>query len=380
MPIGISYYTLMSISYILDVYWEKTKAEHNFFKLMLFTGYFPLLVQGPISKWEQLSGEFFKEHEFNFKNIKFGTELMLWGFFKKLIIADRVGVWVNGIFNPAHSLPYGFEAVLGLVFYALQLYADFSGGIDVIRGASQCFDINLSENFRQPYFSKSLGEFWRRWHISLGAWMKDYIFYPVALSKTCNNAKKYIKNHGINGKTANQLSFAIADLIVFFLVGLWHGAGSKFILWGVYNGVILAFSELMKDTYVKQKRFFHINDKSLVWNSFCIIRTIIIVLVGYCFDVTVNGGQAIKLFINIFKVGPSIWNYISFTNMSAALVVFCSIILLCVDILNDKGICIREHLHKKNYFIQLIVWTLVLQMLFCFGKVAFEGGFLYANF
>lgn len=380
MPIGISYYTLMSISYVLDVYWEKTKAEHNFFKLMLFTGYFPLLVQGPISKWGQLSQEFFKEHKFNFINIKFGAQLMLWGFFKKLIISDRCGLWVNGMMSSSHELPYGAEAVLVLIFYAIQLYADFSGGIDIIRGVSECFDVKITENFRQPYFSKSLGEFWRRWHISLGAWMKDYIFYPIALSKTCSRFKKSLKKHGFNSKIANQLSFAFADLVVFFLVGLWHGAASKFILWGMYNGIILAFSELMKEVYIKQKKLLHINESSILWNGFCIFRTILIVLVGYCFDITANGGQAVELFCNIFTSGPSVWQYASITKSGILLVAFSSLILLVVDILNDKGMSIRDKLNKKNYFIQVLVWSFILQLLFLFGKVSSDGGFMYANF
>lgn len=380
IPIGISYYTLMSVSYVLDVYWKKTKAEHNFFRLMLFTGYFPLLVQGPVCKWKELSGEFFREHKFNFRNIKFGLQLMLWGFVKKLIIADRSAKWVNGIFSSAHDLPYGFEVVAGLVFYALELYADFSGGIDIIRGVSECFDVRLIENFRQPYFSKSLGEFWRRWHISLGRWMKDYVFYPIALSKTCTKLKKTMCSFGLESKSAIKISFAAADLAVFFLVGLWHGAGSKFILWGLYNGIILAVSELLKDIYARLKKFFHINDKSLAWSGFCMLRTFAVVLAGYCFDVSANGSQAVKLFCNIFKSGPSVLNYIKSGKFGLAILVFFSLVLLFVDILNCKGISVREKLDGRHYVIQFAVWTFLLQMLFCVGIVVFEGGFMYANF
>ncbi len=136
IPIGMSYYTLQVVSYLLDVYWGRIEAEQDYWKVLLFTCYFPQLVQGPISKYSELAPELFKEHKLDWKNIKYGVQLMLWGFFKKMLIADRIGVYVNAIFHEGVT-PYGLTAWLGLVFYGIQLYCDFSGGIDVIRGASE---------------------------------------------------------------------------------------------------------------------------------------------------------------------------------------------------------------------------------------------------
>ena len=374
MPIGISYYTLMSISYVLDVYWEKTKAEHNFLKLMLFTGYFPLLVQGPISKWEQLSGEFFKEHKFNFKNIKFGIQLMLWGFFLKLVVADRAGIYVNNAFG--HDLPYGLNVLLGLILYGIQLYFDFSGGIDVVRGISECFDIKLIENFKQPYFSNSLGEFWRRWHISLGDWMKDYVFYPFTMSKICRSMKKGLKKIHISNKIATQISFAIADLLVFFLVGVWHGTGSKYLAWGMYNGFILAFSVLATPLYNKLKHVFHINDKSKVWLYFCIFRTLVIVTIGWVFDCGDTAREGIQLIVNLFEPAKDLINF----DSDILILIFGVIIHFIVSLFHEKGMCIREQLNNKNFFVQLLLWTIILQLIIFFGATKNAGGFMYAQF
>lgn len=377
MPIGISYYTLMSISYVLDVYWEKNKAEHNYFRLMLFTGYFPLLVQGPISKWGQLSEEFFKEHKYDFKNIKYGIELMIWGFFKKLVVADRAGVYVNNVFG-GNELPQGFNVLVGLILYGIQLYFDFSGGIDVIRGVSECFDVKLIENFKQPYFSNSLGEFWRRWHISLGDWMKDYIFYPFTMSKTCRNIKKALKKIHVSSKVATQISFAIADLLVFFLVGIWHGTGSKFLAWGMYNGLILAFSVLAAPLYERTKKTLHINDKCKGWLYFCIFRTLVIVTIGWVFDCGATASEGIKLFVNLFRFTGE--NIVGLGKFQASIILFGCILQLIVSIIHEKGISVREKLSNKPFCLQLIVWTVLFQFILYFAATSRAGGFMYAQF
>lgn len=278
LPIGMSYYTLQVISYLLDVYWGRMEAEQDYWKVLLFTCYFPQLVQGPISKYSELAPELFKEHRLDWKNIKYGVQLMLWGFFKKMLIADRIGVYVNAIFHEGVT-PYGLTAWIGLVFYGIQLYCDFSGGIDVIRGASECFGIGLKENFRQPYFSLSLGEFWRRWHISLGTWMKDYIFYPVSMAGWMGTLKKKLKKVA-SRKTATRVAMAIADLIVFALVGVWHGLGTNYLAWGLYNGIILAVSAILVDEYAAWKNKLHIDSQAGYWKVISLIRTLFIVTIG----------------------------------------------------------------------------------------------------
>ena len=378
LPIGMSYYTLQVISYLLDVYWGKMEAEKDYLKVLLFTCYFPQLVQGPISKYSELAPELFKEHRLDWKNIKYGVQLMLWGFFKKMLIADRIGVYVNDIFH-GDVTPYGLTAWIGLVFYGIQLYCDFSGGIDVIRGVSECFGIGLKENFRQPYFSLSLGEFWRRWHISLGTWMKDYIFYPVSMSSWMGALKKKLKKR-TSRKTATRISMAIADIIVFALVGIWHGLGTNFLAWGLYNGIILAISAILVDDYAIWKNKLHIDSDAVYWKIFCLIRTFSIVTIGWIFDCTNTAGAAGSLFIHLFEFGKTDLSVISLsTTAVAVLFVGCSI-LLFVDIVHEKNLEVRHIIGTKNYWIQVAFWTIVVQMIACFGRVASAGGFMYANF
>ena len=200
LPLGISFYTFQSMGYIVDVYREKTEAQRNPFKLLLFVSFFPQIVQGPISIYDQLAHQLFEPHDFDFTRMKHGMELILWGFFKKLIIADRAVIAIKAV-QDAYGNYNGTTLTFIVLLYALQLYADFSGGIDISRGVAQIFGIDMIDNFKRPYFSKSINEYWRRWHISLGAWLKNYLFYPVAMSNVFLNASKKMKGSRF-GQTA----------------------------------------------------------------------------------------------------------------------------------------------------------------------------------
>ena len=378
LPIGMSYYTLQVISYLLDVYWGRMAAEKNYGKVLLFTCYFPQLVQGPISKYSELAPELFKEHKLDWKNIKYGVQLMLWGFFKKLVIADRIGVQVNSIFY-GETEPYGLTAWIGLLFYGIQLYCDFSGGIDVIRGASQCFGVGMKENFRQPYFSSSLGEFWRRWHISLGTWMKDYIFYPVSMADWMGTLRRKLKK-ATSRKMATRLGIAIADLIVFALVGVWHGLGTNYLAWGLYNGIILAISAILVDEYVVWKNKLHIDSEARYWKAFRLVRTFTIVTVGWIFDCTGAAGDAGSLFIHLFEFGKSDLSVIVLSKSDVLALSFGCLALLLVDLMHERNLEVRKMMDRQNYWVQVLFWTALIQLIACFGQIAWAGGFMYANF
>ena len=177
LPLGISFYTFQTMGYIIDVYREKYAPEKNIFKLGLFISFFPQLIQGPISRFDDLKESLFEKHSFEAKKISFGMQRILWGYFKKLVVADRLLVAVNTIVrNPEEY--QGVYVLVGMFFYAIQLYADFTGGIDIAIGVAEIFGVRLKENFERPYFSKSITEYWRRWHITLGTWFKDYMFFP----------------------------------------------------------------------------------------------------------------------------------------------------------------------------------------------------------
>ena len=184
MPIGISFYTLQAISYIIDVYKEKIKADKNIGRLALFISFFPQIMEGPICRYEETANSLFEGKKTSYKNLTFGIQRILFGLMKKTIIVDRVNPLILEIFNNYSNYDGGIMAV-GMVLYTLQLYMDFSGVMDIVIGTAEMFGVKMPENFRQPFFSKTIAEFWTRWHITLGAWFRDYIYYPVCLTDKC---------------------------------------------------------------------------------------------------------------------------------------------------------------------------------------------------
>ena len=246
LPLGISFYTFQSMGYVLDVYREKVPAERNVGKLALFVSFFPQIIQGPIGVYDQLAHQLYAGHRYSFDNIRFGAQLILWGFFKKLVIADRAVGMIHTVAG-AYTDYAGTYVLLAAIVYALQLYADFSGGIDISRGVAQMFGITMGENFRRPYFSRTLTEYWHRWHISLGDWLRNYLFYPLSISKAFLNWGRHARQH-LGNHIGKVLPTAVASLITFLIIGLWHGASWNFILWGLHFFVWLMLEKyLLRD-------------------------------------------------------------------------------------------------------------------------------------
>lgn len=256
LPLGISFYTFQTMGYLIDVYREKYPYEKNIAKLALFISFFPQLIQGPISRFDDLKETLFAEHNFDFKNLSFGLQRILWGFFKKLVIADRLLVGVNTIVHNPEEFQ-GVYVLVGMFFYAITLYADFTGGIDIAIGAAEVLGIRIKENFERPYFSKSIAEYWRRWHISLGSWFKEYMFYPISISKSMLNLSKFCKTH-IGEWLGKRISIYIASIVVWFTTGIWHGAAWNFIVWGLMNCLVILVSQECMPLYDKFHEKFHV--------------------------------------------------------------------------------------------------------------------------
>lgn len=218
VPLGISFYTLQAISYLVDVSKGTISAERNPARLALYLMFFPTIMQGPISRYGQLAPQLWTPHRFDYDALKSGLMLMLWGFFKKMVIADRAAMLANGVFA-ADSTAEGFVVLLGVLSYSLQIYADFSGCVDISRGLAEAMGIDLIRNFNHPYLATSVKDFWHRWHISLSTWLKDYVYIPL----------------GGNRKGAFRKYLNI--LIVFAVSGLWHGTGINFFVWGLLHGI-----------------------------------------------------------------------------------------------------------------------------------------------
>lgn len=247
LPMGISFYTFQTMDYLIDVYRGKVEAEQNPAKYALFVSYFPQLIQGPISRFGDLAAQLTSQHDPHAEEICAGLLRVLWGYFKKLVVADRMLVAVKALVDKPEQYR-GVYALLLILFYSIEIYADFTGGIDITIGLSRALGIRLAENFRHPFFSKSTKEYWRRWHITMGTWFSDYIFYPLSVSGPMQRLSKWGRSH-LGTALGKRLPVYIATLVTWFLTGLWHGAGWNFIVWGLLNAVIILVSQELSPLY-----------------------------------------------------------------------------------------------------------------------------------
>lgn len=385
LPLGISFYTFQSSGYLLDVYWKRVRPEKNVLRYALFVSFFPQLLQGPIGRYSRLAQQLYTGHSFCLSRIRFGCERILWGYFKKLVLADWAAVFVDAVFLQPDT--YQGLSLLGVLFYSVQLYADFSGGMDVALGVAQLFGIELDENFKRPYFAVSLTDFWHRWHITLGTWMKDYVFYPLSLSQRMRRLGDACGRR-LGKRTGRKIPICIANLIVFFLVGIWHGAQWKFVAYGLYNGLIIAASGLLADTFKTWKKKVRVDEKNLLWKLFCILRTFVIVNISWFFDCTETVGDAFRMMGSaLTKWEPSVLLSIpagregtAFTPYALLIICGGSLLVLAVSLLQERGIRIRESIAKRPVFVEIGLYTLLLLSIGFFGSSAAVRGFIYAQF
>lgn len=389
LPLGISFYTFQSMGYIVDVYREKTPAQHNPFKFALFVSFFPQIIQGPIGIYDDLAHQLYEPHSFDFTRFKHALELILWGLVKKMVLADLSVIAINTVTADYNSYG-GTTLTFTILLYALQLYADFSGGIDISRGVAQIFGIDMMENFKRPYFSKDINEYWRRWHISLGNWFKNYLFYPLAMSSLFINTSKKIKGSRF-GQTAagahiaKVLPTSIASFVVFFTVGVWHGASWKYVGFGVWNGGIIMISVLLKPVFEWCINKLHINAKSAPYTLFQILRTFVVVLVGYVFDVAPSFKQAMRTFW-LFFTDQSLstgWSEISELGLGKKqyLLIFAGVVFIFIISLiqerHDKT-TVREMLDRKPFIFRWSAVFIGVMILVVFG--VYGSGFDAADF
>jgi alginate O-acetyltransferase complex protein AlgI len=225
LPIGLSFHTFQAMSYTIEVYRGRVPAEHNIFRYALYVMFYPQLVAGPIERPQNVIYQFYEEHTLNIPRMISGLRLMLWGLFKKVVIADRLAVFVDLVYDNPQGYS-GFPIIIATFFFGIQIFCDFSGYTDIGLGAARIMGFDLMKNFERPYFSKSIAEFWRRWHISLSSWFRDYVYIPLGGNRV-SNARRYF-----------NLFF------VFMLSGLWHGASWNFVIWGSLHGIYLVVGQL----------------------------------------------------------------------------------------------------------------------------------------
>ncbi len=386
LPLGISYYTFQSVGYVLDVFWKKSRAETNLLRLALFVSFFPQIIQGPISRYHELGQSLFSEKKFEINTICLGMQRILWGFFKKLVVADRILVAVNTIINNPETYQ-GAYVFLGALFYAVELYADFTGGIDITIGAAQLFGVKLAENFRQPFLSKSVKEYWTRWHITMGTWFRDYVFYPVSISRPIRRISHFSRKY-LGKAVGKKVPVYLASFIVWFLTGLWHGASWNFIAWGLGNFLIITASQECSPLYrVFHNRFPKVKEQ-LWFRIFQVLRTIMLMSCLRLFDCYRSVAQTVTMFGTVFtKWDGSIFFDGSLLQLGLEtadyIIVFLGILLMfCVSMLQRKG-SVRLKIRQCRPITRYIIWygiVLFVVLFGCYGVGYDASQFIYHQF
>ena len=386
LPLGISFYTFQSMGYLIDVYSGKTAAERNPLRFALFVSFFPQLIQGPIGRYDQLAPQLLEPHEFDLTGVERGLLLMLWGFFKKKVIADRALPLVSGVFDAPQGFG-GAVTVLAVLAYSLQQYADFSGGIDLVTGIAELFGVRLAPNFRRPYFAVSLGDFWRRWHISLGAWMRDYVFYPFALTRPMRALSRLAKGR-FGAEIARALPAALGNILVFLLVGLWHGATANYVLWGLYNGVILAVSALLEPAFRRFSERRAALVKSRGFHVLRVLRTFVIVNIGWYFDRCTRAAEAFSMLVRTAldwrgaQLTLPLLAELGVSPRDLGILLLSTALLFSVSLAQERGAQVRAWLLSRPLALRWLL--LLIFILFILGTLvtgaAGADSFMYAVF
>ena len=387
IPIGISFYTLRAISYLFDVYYEKIKADQSLGRLALYMSFFPLTMEGPICRYSEVTESLYQGNPVTYQNLTFGIQRIFYGLFKKMVIADRLNAFISNVFQDYSSYDGGIIFV-GALLYTCQLYMEFSGTMDVVIGSGQIFGVRMPENFKQPFFSKSISEFWQRWHISLGLWFKDYLFYPLSMSKPIKNLSSKLRKRFGNHHGA-VLAGGIALLAVWLGNGLWHGVGWNYIFFGLYHFALILTANFIEPTIKKIQNKLHINPASFGYKLIRIIKTSILVVIGELFFRAEGLKVGIRMFIKIF----SDFSLQSFTNgkiyelgmdkYDFFILAIAVIIVLIISILKEKNIKIRQTVAKQNIVIRWGLYYALIIFIIVFG--AYGTGYIpvdpiYANF
>ena len=384
VPLGISFYTFQSMGYLVQVYWEKVPAQRNPARLLLFVSFFPQITQGPISEYSQLSAELFTEHKFSYHNFSWGAQRFIWGLVKKLALADVLATYVQSVFDCYQDYT-GVTVLIGAFCYSVQIYADFSGYMDMMCGLCEIMGIHLTENFERPYFSKSIAEYWRRWHSSLGAWFKTYIYYPVAVSKWNQKLGSKLREK-VGRMVGKTIPGSIALIVVWLTTGLWHGASWAYVAWGLVNGLFIIASIWMEPVYKKWKSAWHINESTFAWRAFQVIRTFVLVTfikvlpeVGYL-------SEGLGLWARIFTehtIPASLSQLLPFVGRKYLLIIVIALTaLLFVFSLLQRKKPVREYFNRISMVFRIIILAAAFVMALTIGWTVngLSGGFLYAQF
>lgn len=369
IPVGLSFYTLQLVAYVVDVYHGKIKAQRNPLKFGLFASFFPQIIQGPIPRYEKLENQLFDGNKYDFNNIVSGLQLVLWGFFLKYMIADKSAVIVNTVFDNYNAYSGGY-IWLAAILYSIQLYTDFLSCTTMSQGVAEMFGIHLDNNFERPYFSTSIKEFWRRWHMSLSLWLKDYIYIPLG-----GNRK------GTFRKWMNLL-------ITFAVSGIWHGGSWKFLFWGLLHAVYQITGEIR----IKIKDKFNIHDIGLndcVRRILSQVLTFFFVMIAWIIFRADSFRGAVAMIKSMFtSFNPWIWVDDSVFKLGlnwkeCAVLVISMLILFIVSKMQEEGKHIRSIISDQNIVIRWSIYLIVIWLIWICGSYGFgfdAKDFIYGGF
>lgn len=370
LPVGISFYTFQALSYSVDVYRGEVEPEHDFFRYALFVSFFPQLVAGPIERSKNLLTQLREPRKFDFGYAFDGILLMLWGFFLKIVLADRIAIFVDTVYGDCEHYQ-GIYLIVATILFAVQIYCDFSGYSSIAMGTAKLLGIELMDNFNAPYLSTSVADFWRRWHISLTSWFKDYLYIPLGGSKK-GSLRKYFNK-----------------MIVFMLSGLWHGAQLTFVVWGAINGLYQVIGEILMPIRKKVSDIIGINRNSEGFYALSALATFALVDFTWIFFRADSLGRAIYIIKSILNT-ENIWTLFDgslyncgLDEKNFRLMVIAVIILLIADILKRKGIRVREIILRQDGYIKCLVVSFSILLIMVFGKYgpAYDAvNFIYFQF
>lgn len=387
IPLGVSFYTFSLLGYVVDVYYGIAKPQNNYLKLMLYGMYFPVIISGPILKYREQGEQFFEPHTFDYERVTRGLQRMLWGFFKKLVIAERLGTLVDTVYGNYGDYP-GTFIWIATVCYAFQLYTDFSGCMDIVLGMSESLGILLPENFQTPFFAGSIAEYWRRWHITLGVWMKEYVFYPVLRTKFFTNLNQSWRERFGKKKGKQYATFA-AMFVLWLTVGIWHGGDWKFVIGsGLLHWFYIVMEELLAPPCAHFMEKCHIDSKGRTIRIVRIVRTFFLVCIGDLFFRAVSVGDAFAMLGKAVSVwNPFVlWNGAMFElglDRVEMIIAVGSLILLWIVSLLQRTGSVRDRIAGKVLPVRWVIWYALLfgVILFgCYGPGYSAGEFIYQGF
>ncbi len=370
LPLGISYYTFSSMGYLIDIHWRVAEAEKNYPKLLLCMIYFPHVVEGPIPRFERLLPQFERLTFPDYDRFCKGTQLTLWGLFKKMVVADRLGIFINGVFGNVNG-NWGLVFPIALIFAAFQLYADFSGCMDIITGISEIVGIKLDKNFDHPYLARDVGGFWRRWHMSLFNWLKDYLYMPLLTSRAMNSLRKATKKRW--GKDAAKTIVSIVPTAgVFFLISFWHSISWMTVVHAIYWTILVVLSSAMENRLAKLSVRLKINTESVIWHCFQSTRTFLLYAFGFFTVSPQNFTDMVTAFFHmVSKWNPwilfdgSLYSY-GLDQANFRLAIFSIIFLMIIDVFQER--CnVRDAVARCNIVIRWAVYLAGIFAVLIFG-------------